>query len=142
MENNTYNGWTNRSTWNLVLWISNDAAAYDHFDTLYSRMHCHTDEEREDAIRAAAFEWFGHTTPDGDELDEVNWEEVRVSFDEDFAQYLEPGYHPSSTPCPDEGIECDDDPYYRECKAAETGDDMSKADYHDYYSRMGMEGDY
>jgi len=38
--------------------------------------------------------------------------------------------------------ECDDDPYYRECMAADTGDDMSKADYHDYYSRMGMEGDY
>jgi hypothetical protein len=134
MKNDTYNGWTNRSTWNLVLWISNDAAAYDHFDTLYSRMHSHTDEKREEAVRAAAFEWFGHTTPDGDELDEVNWEEVRVSLDEDFEQYLVSG--------DDEGIECDDDPYYRECKAAETGDDMSKADYLDLYSRMGMEGDY
>jgi len=29
--------------------------------------------------------------------------------------------------------ECDDDPYYRECMAAETGDDMSKADYMDMY---------
>jgi len=26
-------------------------------------------------------------------------------------------------------IETDDDPYYRECMAAETGDDMTKADY-------------
>jgi hypothetical protein len=25
--------------------------------------------------------------------------------------------------------ECDDDPYYRECMAAESGDDMTKADY-------------
>ena len=32
--------------------------------------------------------------------------------------------------------ECDDDPYYRECMAADTGDDMSKANYHDYYFRM------
>lgn len=39
-------------------------------------------------------------------------------------------------------VECDDDPYYRECMASDTGDDMSKADYIDYYSRMGMEGDY
>jgi len=128
MKNDTYNGWTNRSTWNLALWISNYGAAYDHFDTLYSRMHSHTDEEREETIRTAAFEWFGHTTPDGDELDEVNWEEIRAYLDEDFGQYLDSG--------DDEGIECDDDPYYRECKAAETGDDMSKADYLDLYSRM------
>ena len=30
--------------------------------------------------------------------------------------------------------ECDDDPYYRECRAATSGDDMSKADYMDMYS--------
>jgi len=29
--------------------------------------------------------------------------------------------------------ECNDDPYYRECMAAETGDDMSKWDYMDMY---------
>lgn len=35
--------------------------------------------------------------------------------------------------------ECDDDPYYRECRAATSGDDMSKADYMDMYSRMDRE---
>lgn len=35
--------------------------------------------------------------------------------------------------------ECDDDPYYRECRSATSGDDMSKADYMDMYSRMDRE---
>jgi hypothetical protein len=32
-----------------------------------------------------------------------------------------------------EPIECDDDPYYRECMAEETGDEMSRLDYIDRY---------
>tara|TARA_R100000008_G_C3573875_1_gene163951 strand:+ start:1311 stop:1703 length:393 start_codon:yes stop_codon:yes gene_type:complete len=35
-----------------------------------------------------------------------------------------------------------DHSYVRECMAETSGDDMSKADYMEYYSRMGMEGDY
>lgn len=35
--------------------------------------------------------------------------------------------------------ECDDDPYYRECRAATSGDEWSKADLIDWYSRYGME---
>ena len=38
--------------------------------------------------------------------------------------------------------ETDGESYYRECRAADSGDDMSKADYTDMYSRMGMEGDF
>lgn len=34
--------------------------------------------------------------------------------------------------------ECDDDPYYRECMSATSGDDISKADYMDMYN---MEND-
>ena len=32
--------------------------------------------------------------------------------------------------------ECDDDPYYRECRAADSGDEWSKADLIDFYSRF------
>ena len=38
--------------------------------------------------------------------------------------------------------ECDDDLAYRENMAADSGDESSKAAYTEYYSRMGMEGDY
>jgi len=38
--------------------------------------------------------------------------------------------------------ECDDDLAYRENMAADSGDESSKAAYMEYYSRMGMEGDY
>ena len=36
-------------------------------------------------------------------------------------------------------IECDDDVYYRECMSADTGDDISKADYIDMYSDAGID---
>ena len=38
--------------------------------------------------------------------------------------------------------ECDDDLVYRENMAADSGDESSKAAYMEYYSRIGMEGDY
>ena len=38
--------------------------------------------------------------------------------------------------------ECDDDLAHRENMAADSGDESSKAAYMEYYSSMGMEGDY
>ena len=32
--------------------------------------------------------------------------------------------------------ECDDDPYYRECRAADSGDEWTKSDLIDFYSRF------
>jgi len=29
MTNTTYNGWTNRATWNVALWINGDKGLYD-----------------------------------------------------------------------------------------------------------------
>lgn len=85
MENTTYNGYVNRATWNLLLWISNDECAYTFFRDLYYRICGEAIEEREDAIERSAREWFGSTTPDGHRLDDVHWLEVTVHLDDDFS---------------------------------------------------------
>ena len=87
MENNTpYNGWTNRATWNLMLWISNDESAYHFFRDLYRTIGGEVIEERIRAVRCDAYQWYGHTTPDGYSLSMVNWEEVVEHLDEDFEE--------------------------------------------------------
>ena len=86
MENTTYNGYVNRATWNLLLWISNDECAYTFFRDLYYRIGGDVIEDRERAVIGAAREWFGSTTPDGDRLDDVCWEEAVEMLDEDFEE--------------------------------------------------------
>tara|TARA_X000001388_G_C2204825_1_gene112717 strand:+ start:26 stop:307 length:282 start_codon:yes stop_codon:yes gene_type:complete len=86
MENNTYNGYYNRATWNLMLWIGNDETAYNHFRSLYQRIGGEVIEEREERVQRESREWFGSTTPDGDRLDDVNWLEVTEHLDEDFEE--------------------------------------------------------
>lgn len=86
MNDTTYNGYYNRATWNLMLWISNDEAAYYFFRDLYYRIGGEVVEEREEAIMRASREWFGSTTPDRDRLDDVNWCEVTEHLDDDFSE--------------------------------------------------------
>ncbi len=84
----TYNGYTNRATWNLILWISNDEAAYNFFGDLYHRIGGDVIEERETAVIGACREWFGSTTPDGDRLDDVNWIEATETLDENYEEII------------------------------------------------------
>jgi hypothetical protein len=89
MENNTYNGYTNRATWNLMLWISNDECAYHFFRDLYFRIGGDHPDDRQDMIESYAREWFGQTTPDRDRLSDVDWQEVREHLDDDNSDILE-----------------------------------------------------
>lgn len=88
MNNTTYNGYTNRATWNLLLWINNDECAYTFFHDLYWRIGGDVIEERETAIMSACREWFGSTTPDGDRLDDVCWEEAIEHLDENYEEII------------------------------------------------------
>ena len=67
-------------------WVNSDESALDHFRYLYLRMHKAWNGDdpdvREDMIQQEAREWYGPTTPDGDLLDDVDWEDVREMMDE------------------------------------------------------------
>ncbi len=89
MENNTYNGYYNRATWNLMLWVNNDESAYHHFRDLYYRIGGDDPDDRQDMIEREAREWFGSSTPDRDSLNDVDWEEVRQVMDDDNSDILE-----------------------------------------------------
>lgn len=89
MKNETYNGYTNRATWNLMLWISNDESAYHHFRDLYYRIGGDDPDDRQNMIERESREWYGSTTPDGDLLDDVDWEEIREMMDDDNSEILE-----------------------------------------------------
>lgn len=74
----TYNGWTNWETWNVSLWVEND-------ETTYRAMIKARPFRTDDEVREFVEEWFPDGTPDmdhEDELQAVNWAEVRESFNE------------------------------------------------------------
>lgn len=80
MAEQGYNGWSNRATWNVNLWLSNDEGAYHEVN----RLTRHLDPEDEDDVETAAKRieqfardiWPEGKTPDGDALSEADFEEI------------------------------------------------------------------
>ena len=68
METTKYNGWTNRETWNVALWLDND-------ENLYNACRSAKIESAE-GMKHFCIRVFGETTPDGDHLNKVNFTEV------------------------------------------------------------------
>ena len=70
----TYNGWANRSTWNVNLWIGNDEKLYKMVLKMGETSHSVGDF----ATRLEGFLltiWNG-ATPDGDDLAPVDWVDI------------------------------------------------------------------
>ena len=61
-------GWTNRATWNVSLWFRNDEYVSAMVDSLKM-----TDASQYENF--CRYIW-KEATPDGDSLDDVNWEEI------------------------------------------------------------------
>ena len=75
-----YNGWTNKATWNIVLWIRNDESNYKMMIDSFTKQEW-------DASPSGVTRWadmiFGDETPDGDLLSDVDWKSVSDSIKED-----------------------------------------------------------
>tara|TARA_Y100000034_G_scaffold115243_1_gene152206 strand:+ start:476 stop:706 length:231 start_codon:yes stop_codon:yes gene_type:complete len=68
MDDNDYNGWTNQATWSVSSWLGNDQYLYKMVLSLKM-----TDASQFENF--CRYVWNGKT-PDGHELDNVNWLEI------------------------------------------------------------------
>lgn len=80
-EQQKYNGWKNRQTWNVSLWINNDEPLYRQAKLFMERFG---DEPHPYAHFLHCFAMNGTSTPDG-----VRYDDPRVSRTEMDAMLLE-----------------------------------------------------
>ena len=80
-EDNTYNGWTNRATWNVVLWIANDQSLYNAWKQTCKVMVGEWDEVA--VTEFLQFYMSSGKTPDGDAWADANLTEIANSWNED-----------------------------------------------------------
>lgn len=95
MQNETYQGYTNKETWGLKLWIDNDQALQEHFHEVasealaadYDLKYLTQQEEAERAIEDYLKEWTEENNPLRDEatlfsdlmqsaMDSINYREI------------------------------------------------------------------
>ena len=80
MTTKTYNGWTNRATWNTALWLTNDASVYH-----WMRDHFTCGPVNITTVKTFCTNlWPCGQTPDGDDLNDVCWTEIVSMIREDL----------------------------------------------------------
>ena len=93
----TYNGWTNRATWNVALWVHNDRSLYDAWKAsseavaaVKAEAQADTDEPVWDRYAVQSFlgeVWPDGQTPDGDKVAEANLAEIAANWNESWADH-------------------------------------------------------
>ena len=92
MSDTTYNGWSNRATWNVSLWLSNDEGTYH--ELIRMVRHADSVEELAEQIEAFCREIWADSaknpqylmTPDGDRLSECDFEEIAQGEWDDYGK--------------------------------------------------------
>ena len=78
-----YNGWTNRETWNVNLWIMNGVGTS--LEGLYSAMRQHSQPWTAESARDFVLDILPDGTPDMNGVKDyfaVNWEEIAAAWNE------------------------------------------------------------
>ncbi len=84
-KDTTYNGWPNRETWNVMLWMDNEEGAYRYYRDKVNI--CKERKLRVSGVRAK--NWvetcFGDSTPDGIKLDssKIRWGRIAEAMREE-----------------------------------------------------------
>lgn len=78
MPDTTYNGWTNRETWNVNLWLFNSQPRYEAMLRIFPKKNA-----GEESAQAMCRGFWGEKTPDKCLLDNVNWKEVAEAINEE-----------------------------------------------------------
>ena len=81
----TYEGWANRATWNVYLWLNNEEPSYRH---LQAFLKARTTPVTFGAARDYCKGIFGNMTPDHCLLSSVLWREIAEAMEEDRKEAL------------------------------------------------------
>ena len=85
MSDNTYNGWTNWETWNVLLWLDNEQNLYNAKES-FIRRNEHK-QNFEILVKSFLTDIFPNGTPDmktAEEMEAVNYEEIAETWQEEY----------------------------------------------------------
>jgi len=91
LQTDGYNGWTNRETWNVQLWITNTEPIYKLVMGLLGNRETGSVNTGDFADHLEQFLWilWEGKTPDDYSLKPVNWVEISMAWFEDNKDYLD-----------------------------------------------------
>lgn len=86
----SYEGWSNRETWNTYLWISNSQPVYKLVLKLMGNASgSATTGEFADSLEGFLWILWEGKTPDGERLNPVNWVEIAMFLQSEHTDYLD-----------------------------------------------------
>jgi len=84
MEKTTYNGWKNRSTWNVMLWMDNEESNYRYYVSEVRRIKAEGKKFGPQSARRICIDALGEQTPDGIKVDSrlIAWTDIASAMRE------------------------------------------------------------